>query len=459
MNIQRRKFIKEAAGLSALGLAGTLGRWGIEAANAQAGPPYQALVCIFLFGGNDSNNMIIPDTNYASYATTRTVASGVQIAQANTIKFTASKQGGASFGFHPNLAPIAPLYSTGQLAIVANAGTLINPLTKAQYQANSAPRPTNLFSHSDQQNQWQGLLPNAAIRTGWAGRMADKLVAVNNGQGVPTIITVSGTQIFNNGMSTSPLSVPSNGGVAILGQAADAVSTARFTALGQLLNTGSTNKITQAGATVMQQSLASNALVNPILSAALPPVIQNAFTQGGAQLNTGMAQQLKQVARLIDARASLGVKRHVFFVSMGGYDTHSQTVNNQNNLFNQLAPAMKAFYDYTVAAGVANIVTTFTMSDFNRTFIGNGNQGVDHAWGGHMMVMGGAVKGGDMYGTFPDLTVKGPDDSGSNGAWIPTTSVDQVGGTLASWFGVVPTDVDYMFPNLKNFASRNIGFV
>jgi len=196
-----------------------------------------------------------------------------------------------------------------------------------------------------------------------------------------------------------------------------------------------------------------------VLTAALPASIQTAFTVNGTQLNTSIAQQLKEVARLIEARGTLGVNRQVFFVGQGGYDTHSNTVAAQTTLFNQLAPALKSFYDYTVAAGVATNVTTFTMSDFDRTLIGNSSAGTDHAWGGHALVMGGAVRGGDMYGAFPDLTVGGTDDSGRNGAWIPTTAVDQVAATLGAWFGIPGTDLAAIFPNLSRFATADLGFM
>jgi uncharacterized protein (DUF1501 family) len=351
------------------------------------------------------------------------------------------------------------LINAGNGAVVANVGPLLAPTTRAQYQNRSVPLPNNLFSHSDQQNAWEGLIPGVQIRTGWGGRLADKLVTVNSGAQIPTVVSVAGSNIFNNGKNTVAITVPSNGGTAISGQGKDAVSTARMSALADLLKVSSGNKIMQEAAGVMQDALDANGAINPVLSATLPPAIQTAFTVGGQLLNTGIAQQLRQCARIINARAALGVKRQVFFVGMGGYDTHSNTVTNQTNLFNQLAPALKAFYDYTVADGVAGNVASITMSDFNRTFIGNGNAGVDHAWGGHSLVIGGSVKGGDMYGTYPTLEVKGPEDSGNNGAWIPTTAVDQVGATLASWFGVNATDVDYMFPNLKNFSKRNLGFM
>jgi uncharacterized protein (DUF1501 family) len=179
----------------------------------------------------------------------------------------------------------------------------------------------------------------------------------------------------------------------------------------------------------------------------------------GALLNTGIAQQLRQVARLIEGRAATGVKRQVFFVSMGGYDTHTTTVQSQTTLFNQLFPAMKAFYDYTVAAGMANDVVQLTMSDFNRTFIGNAAAGVDHAWGGHQIVMGGTVNGGQMYGTFPDLIKGGTMDSGNNGAWVPGIAVDQIGSTLGKWFGMPASDISQVFPNLANFSTTDLGFM
>ncbi len=459
MNTNRRKFLTSTGALTAGALASNLGTWGVESAQAQAATGYKAMVCVFLFGGNDSNNMIVPVSDYAEYAAVRTTASGVALAQAQLLQFAAASQGNKSYGFHPSMAPVSPLYASGKLAVIANAGTLIAPLTKAQYQANTN-RPPSLFSHSDQQDQWSGLLRNVPIRTGWGGRMSDRLMNANAGALIPPAVSVSGQQLFTVGASTAPLVIPQNGGVNLSGQAADAVSSARFNALQQLVKSADPSSTVVSGAAgVMDKSLTANATANPILTAPMPSTIQSAFTVNGNLLNTGIAQQLRQVARLIEGRAATGAKRQFFFVSMGGYDTHANTLNNQQNLFNQLFPAMKAFYDYTVAAGVANDVTQFTMSDFNRTFIGNANIGVDHAWGGHQVVLGGAVNGGNMYGTFPSLVRSGSNDAGSNGSWIPTTAVDQVGSTLGKWFGMPQADIDQVFPNLANFTTKDLGFM
>ena len=459
MSTNRRQFLARTSALTGAAMAGAFGRFGIGSASAQAAD-YKALVCLFQFGGADSNNMVVPDTDYAQYALVRTAGSQVGIPQANLLTFTASRQGGKSFGFHPSLQPLKDLYDQKKLAVVANAGTLIAPITMTQYKA-GIDRPPNLFSHSDQQMLWQGLLPGEVVRSGWGGRLADKLVTMNAGQKIPTMVSVSGTQIFNSGRDTTPFVIPGTGGVLLSGQGADAVSTARYSALRTLLGTGGGNQIFSGAAGILDKSLTAADAANTYLTATLPTIIQTAFTVNGTLLNTGLANQLKQVARLIEARGTLGVKRQVFMVNIGGWDTHANILTAQNNLFGQMAPAMRAFYDYTVAAGIANNVTTFTMSDFNRTFIGNQTIGTDHAYGGNYLVMGGAVKGGDMYGTYPQLVLKGADDTGSNGAWLPTTSVDQIGNTLATWFGMSSSDIAYAFPNLANWSAgvRNVGFI
>ena len=419
MNNNRRKFLTSTSALTASALATNLGTWGVESANAQAASGYKAIVCVFLFGGNDSNNMIIPYTDYGAYSAVRTAASQVGIPQTSLLQFT-PPSAGKIYGFHPSMAPVAPVFAAGKLAVIANSGTLIAPLTKAQYQANTN-RPPNLFSHSDQTDSWQGLVSGSPSRSGWGGRMSDQLIAANTGQLIPSAISITGSQVFVNGNLTAPLVVPQNGVVNLLGQGAAADQVARYNALTALLKSADpSNLVVKGGASVLDKALIANATANPLLSMTSAN-ITNAFTVGGALLNTGIAQQLRQVARLIDGRAATAVKRQFFFVGVGGYVTHSNTIVNQNNLFNQLFPAMKAFYDYTNLAGVANDVVQVTLSEFNRTFIGNANIGVDHAWGGHQIVMGGSVNGGNMYGSFTDLALQGNQDAGRNGSWIRET--------------------------------------
>jgi uncharacterized protein (DUF1501 family) len=459
MYITRRKFLANTSAVTAATLVGNLGTWGVESARAQAAD-YKALVCLFFFGGNDANNMVVPYDDYSQYSAVRTAASNIALTQASLLQIN-NPVTGKKYGLHPNLPALQTIYNSGQMAVIANAGTLLAPTTLADYKAGKF-RPPNLFSHSDQQYAWMGQMPGVVVRTGWAGRASDKLKSANTGALIPTTVSVSGNQVFGVGNSTVPFVIPSTGGVNLQGQNnADPVANARFTALRSLLLSGTGNTIVDSAAAVMDSALTAAAAANPIL-AATPAVVTNAFVNPANpvnQLNTGLANQFKQVARLIEARGALGTHRQFFMVNIGGFDTHSNELAGQGGLMTQINDAVNAFYKYTVAAGVDSMVTTFTMSDFSRTFIGNANAGTDHAYGAHHFVLGGAVKGGKFYGTFPQLVPKGPDDSGSNGSWLPTTSVDQIGGTLASWFGMPAADIDYTFPNLTNFGTKNLGFV
>jgi uncharacterized protein (DUF1501 family) len=354
---------------------------------------------------------------------------------------------------HPNLGPLQTLFNAGKLAVIVNAGPLLAPLTKAQYQAGTN-RPLNLFSHSDQQNEWQGLIDGTAIRTGWGGRVGDKINAVNQGAIVPTIVSVSSGSLITQGIDVGPFVLPASGGVLLAGTGTDPISQARINGVHQMLSAGSSNNIASDAAAVLSSAVTTGDAVSPVL-ATTSPIITAAFNG----LNTGIALQLKQIARVIEAHSMFGAKRQFFFASLGGFDTHVDELNVQGGLLAQLAPALKAFYDATVALGVGDKVASFTHSDFSRTFIANSTRGTDHAWGAHHFVIGGAVRGGDFYGTFPDLSVRGADDSGTNGAWLPTISVDQIGATLATWFGVGSADLDYIFPNLSRFSTANLGFL
>lgn len=441
-------------------MAANLGSWGVRSAQAAA-TDFRAAVCLFFFGGNDSNNMVMPldATNWGNYMATRSVASNVGLTQASLQAITDSATGNP-YGLHPNLVKLSSIYNGGKMAVITQAGTMLAPMSVAQYQAGTN-RPQNLYSHSDQQVAWMGQLPDAIQRTGWGGRAADKLEPLNLAAQISSAVSVSGNQIFTVGDTTMPFVIPQNGIVSLSGQGTDPVSMARYNALKSLLAPGTGNTVVDSAAAVMADALQASEAANPFLNTTSTS-INTAFAdpaKPGQLLSSSIAQQFRQVARLIDARASLGLTRQFFFVSMGGFDTHSGLIANQGPLMQQIDDAVSAFYNYTVAAGVANQVTTFTASDFNRTFVGNANAGTDHAYAGHHFAVGGAVNGGRFYGTFPQLIVKGPDDVGSNGAWLPTTSVDQIGATVASWLGVSDSDMNYVFPNLSNFTTRNLHFV
>ncbi len=339
------------------------------------------------------------------------------------------------------------MFNGRQLAVLANVGTLIRPVTKADLNQGQVSLPRNLFSHEDQQEQMQTAAFDSSQQSGWAGRTADKLQPVLGGS-FPMVISLAGTSVFCEGLTTRPLASSGNPGQLLDGFYGSDSQNARFAALQNLLTFDSGVSLIQSASAVTATALQQGRTLADALATA--PALATAFP------NTDLARQLKQVAQIIQARSALGLQRQIFFVSMGGFDTHSDQLAAQDGLYTQLSQAMGAFYQSTVELGVAPQVSTFTLSDFGRTLLPDSNSGSDHAWGSHHLILGGAVQGGDIYGTFPTLAPGGPDDLGDEGRWIPTTSLDQYGATLASWFGVQSADLPSIFPNLPNFTNPTL---
>lgn len=454
MKTTRREFLLKAGALTSGGLAARLApisALGLAAgAHAQSAPDYKAMVCVFLYGGVDGNNLVIPgdSAGYAQYAGVRPASSGVNIAQAEMLAIQPSGSA-APYGLHPELSEIHPLFAQGRMAILANVGPLNEPTTRANY---LAARPDNLFSHSDQQNQWQSSVSDGPSRSGWGGRIADAMAS--SSAAFPVITSIAGASLFIAGNATSALALPQSGAIALQGFNNSAAANARRAAMEAILAADRDNAYVKAAGDITSQALALSAIVNPILSSTTSAVAPLFAGQASS-----IAQQLLQVAKLIEARSQTGARRQVFFVSLGGFDTHSNELAVMATLLGQLSPALRAFYDATVQLGVSSQVTTFTLSDFGRTFQPASGAGTDHAWGNHHFIIGGAVRGGQMYGRYPTLARAGPDDADTAGRWIPTTSVEQYGATLARWFGVPEASLASVFPNLSRFAPGDLGFL
>jgi len=500
MKETRRDFLKKSGGcaLGMVSLATQMHHLGAMSAMAQrvidsqpeGGGAYKALVLLFWSGGNDGNNMVIPNhsdptiSNYAAYAAARS-AQGLAIDQASLLPIAVprirdSQNNPLTYGLHPNLGTIAggnggihPLYEQGKLAIVANVGTLVRPLLKSEYLSSAFKKPYQLFSHSDQVNQAQTSVSTTQAFTGWGGRISDRLTGAatppNPNGLIPMVTSIAGAQLFTAGQTTLPLAIAdSNTALSqVLNPAGFGANggAARLTAFNALRTVDLDSNYIEAASHVTDLAMQANTALAGGLDTTVTPVP-----------NSGIARQLRQVARLIKTRDSLNINRQIFYVQIGGFDTHTNQIPNQNTLFGQFSQAMRWFWDELVAQGIQNDVTTFTLSDFGRTMnpAGTGaTVGSDHAWGNHMFVMGGSVAGGDFYGSrrpngtgnyYPTLTMgpTGADDTDNSatatanrGRWIPTTSVDQYAVRMARWFGLPAADELSVFPNLGAFTDHD----
>ncbi len=412
---------------------------------------YRALVCVFLFGGNDSYNMLVPNTTaeYNAYAASR---QNLALLQSDLLPITPASSGNPDFGLHPAMGGIQSLFQAGNAAFVTNVGPLVEPTTRDQYFNRSVTLPPQLFSHNDQQDQWTSLRGNVPSKTGWAGRMADLIRDGVAGQQMATNASLFGANLFQSADETVAYVMGPNGPIQFEGfssTAGDILNEQRLAFL-RVVNAQHGSIYERGFADVQRRAIDAAETVSAAIEGA--PTLDNiAFPQ--SQLGT----QLRTVARLIAVRDQLQMQRQVFFVATGGFDSHDDQNENQPGLLGGISDAIAAFHAATVELQVQDAVTTFTQSDFGRTLTSNGD-GTDHAWGGNQLVVGGAVAGGDLYGAYPALSIGGPEDVGG-GRMIPSTSADQYAATLARWFGIPDADLDVVAPSLANFAQRDLGFM
>ncbi|MBI4889501.1 MAG: DUF1501 domain-containing protein [Acidobacteria bacterium] len=457
MKQTRRELMKMAArALPVAGAWSVAGRLTQMSALAACANDYRALVCVFLFGGNDGNNLVVPvttpatnpDNSYQSYARVR---GGLALGQ-ETLELIQTQKGD-TYGLHPSLKEMAELYTKkGNVAVLANTGTLVEPLTRATYQQKTGDLPSNLFSHLDQQTAWQTAAAQGFSATGWGGRMADAMAECHTGK-LPMLVSMSGNVLFAEGAKTNAATVTPGQALGLQGFGTTAAGAARMEAVKRLMEYSGGLELVKSANAIASMGLEQAGILNDALagSAALKTVFPA----------TSLGQQMQQIARIIQVRGALGASRQIFFASLGGFDTHDRELIDQASGLAAVSQAMRAFHEATVEMGVSGNVVTFTESDFGRTFqpSGGATLGTDHAWGSHHLIMGDAVKGGDLYGKFPTLAVNGPDDANNRGVWIPTTSLEQYGSTLARWFGVPDEKLAQVFPNLKNFSEAGPAFL
>ncbi len=452
----RRDFLRDSIrSVSALGAMSMLAKFGEMNALASSTSGYQALVCIFLEGGNDGHNMVIPiSTAQQNYNVYQTGRQNLALAQGSLLSIA---NGSDTYGLHPSMPELRSLYNQGRAAILPNVGNLVLPVTRAQYWSNNRELlPNSLFSHSDQMNQWQSAIPNGIAKSGWGGRITDNLSSMNSGAIFPAMTSMAQCGFFCNGVQTVAASVPPPvpGSTSATGMATlTGVTTSASTEAGmqQLLSFDNGLQVVQAANDTMKRAENYATTLNGLLTTS---TLTTKFPA-----NNPIAAQLQTVANVMSVRSQLGIGRQIFFCSFGSFDTHSSQLSLQTTLLQQLSQGIAAFYQATQEMGIQNEVTTFTGSEFGRTLNPNGNAGSDHAWGSHHIVVGGAVNGGKFYGAFPSLALGGDNDANTRGTLIPTTGIAQYGATLAQWFGVSASSLPTIFPNIGNFKSSNLGFL
>ena len=487
--LSRRRFLSQSA-CSAMGVGGmvnTLAHLTLMS-NALADQTnlgeYKALVCVFLYGGMDSNNILIPSTGHPSRAD-YDASRGVLAIPENQLRAIAPDNTGDAFGLHPSLQPLADLFNTGELGFVANTGSLAFPIeNRDDYINGLVPVPPQLFSHSDQQVQWQSSLPDKAFQSGWGGRVADLLQPTFNPESkVSMSISLDGINNFQVGLNGTVIqyAATTQGAKSFNGYGTNYVNALnpdgsyktgsagrRLEAFENIMRYTHDHLFENAYNQVVQRSRDSEGVINAAIAEANASGVDYDGIFTNASSNLG--DQLKAVARLIGGRSCLGNQRQIFFVSMGGFDTHQDQMGDLSDLASDLGGAMKAFHDALGAMGVNDNVLTCTNSDFTRTFTPNGDDltssGSDHGWGGHQMIMGGPVIGKNIYGAFPSLKVGQDNDTDrERGRWIPTTSVDQYAAMCARWMGVDSSAMDIIFPNINRFddpftvSSANLQFL
>ena len=444
----RRNFLGWSARMAALGTGApfAVNLAALGAASAQAANDYKALVCIFLYGGNDNHNTVIP-YDAASYAGYQNARGGIARPRDPLLPLTPlSNLGGRQFALPPELLPLATLFDAGRAAIVANVGPLLRPTTRAQYQNRSVPLPPKLFSHNDQQSVWQASVPEGA-QYGWGGRIGDVLASAN-AKSTFTSISISGNAVWASGQATQQYQIGPGGAVTVnsLANASLFGSATASQLLRRLVTEPRTHVLENDHTRLIQRGLTANQDLQAAM-AGMPP-LQTVFPDGG------LAAQLKMAARLIAARNGVGAKRQVIFVSMGGFDNHAFLSATHPPLLTQLGAAISAFDAALGELNVRDQVTTFTASDFGRTLTSNGD-GSDHGWGAHHFVVGGAVRGRDICGQFPAVALGTNEDAGQ-GRLIPTTSVDQYAASFARWMGLSDTQLADVLPNLQHFSPTTL---